>query len=134
MTQAFIYAVDSSELVKGPVALALLDRLSAENTVLLWQVFCEFAAVISKLQSRGLATPDAMEAAAALRARFPLVMPDPSMLDAALALRRDHGVSFWDSLLVAGCADAGVDQLYTEDLQARPTLAGVRLVNPFQGA
>lgn len=84
----FIYAIDSSEPVKGPQALAFLDRLSANDTVLPWQVLCEFAAVISKLQSRGLATLDPMDAAAALRARFPLVMPDPSMLDAAVGLRR----------------------------------------------
>jgi len=131
-TNVFIYAIDSSEPVKGPQALAFLDRLSANDTVLLWQVLCEFAAVISKLQNRGLATLDAMQAAAALRARFPLVMPDPAMLDVALGLRRDHGVSFWDSLLVAACASAGVDRLYTEDLQASPTLMGVRIVNPFQ--
>ncbi|MCH7720121.1 MAG: hypothetical protein IH988_03905 [Planctomycetes bacterium] len=30
-TNVFIYAVDSSERLKGPVALALLDRLSAED-------------------------------------------------------------------------------------------------------
>ena len=109
----------------------MLDRLSADDTVLLWQVLCEFSAVISKLQSRGLAALDPIDAVTALRARFPLAMPDPSVLEIALGLRRDHGVSFWDSLLLAACIDAGVDRLYTEDLQAQPTIMGVQIVNPF---
>lgn len=41
-------------------------------------------------------------------------------------------VSPWDALLIAACADAGVTQLFTEDMQGRPVIEGVTLVDPFK--
>jgi predicted nucleic acid-binding protein len=35
---------------------------------------------------------------------------------------------------LAAAASAGCETLYTEDLQAGQTVAGVKIVNPFAGA
>ena len=131
-TNVFVYAIDSSESDKGAQAQSLLDRRDNEDTILFWQVACEFGAVCAKLAERGVSKLDVGQASQALRMRFPLVLPDPSILDAALQLRRDQGVSFWDALLLAACAACGVDVLYTEDLSDGATLLGVKIVNPFR--
>jgi predicted nucleic acid-binding protein len=35
-------------------------------------------------------------------------------------------------MLLAACADAGVERLYSEDVQSCPSISGVEIVNPFQ--
>jgi predicted nucleic acid-binding protein len=42
-----------------------------------------------------------------------------------------YSLSHWDSLLVAGCKQAGIDVLYTEDLDSGTDYDGVRIINPF---
>ena len=98
-TNILVYAVSADEPVKGPIAITLLDRLSAADTLLPWQVACEFGAVLTKLIARGRAHPDALAALDACRSRFPLVMPDPSVLEAGLRIHRTHGVAYWCQLI-----------------------------------
>ena len=133
-TNVFVYAVSADEIAKGPTAMALLDGLSAADTVLLWQVVCEFGAVLARLRLRGGGAPDAFAALTACRERFPLVLPGPAVLDLGLRIHCDHGVSYWDAMLLAACADAGVDRLYSEDVQSCPSISGVEIVNPFSQA
>ena len=52
---------------------------------------------------------------------------DTNVLD--LSFR--YSLSHWDSLLLAACVDAGVDTLYSEDLDAGMTYDTVTVVNPF---
>ena len=40
-------------------------------------------------------------------------------------------LSHWDSLLLAACLEAGVETLYSEDLQDGANYDSVRVVNPF---
>jgi predicted nucleic acid-binding protein len=40
-------------------------------------------------------------------------------------------ISFWDGLIVASAEQAGASLLYTEDLNAGQTIAGVKIVNPL---
>jgi predicted nucleic acid-binding protein len=42
-----------------------------------------------------------------------------------------YSLSHWDSLLLAACEDAGVDTLYSEDLDDGMTYDAVTVVNPF---
>jgi predicted nucleic acid-binding protein len=41
-------------------------------------------------------------------------------------------VSFWDSLILASAILAGVDVLYSEDMQDGFEIEGGRIVNPFE--
>ncbi len=82
-TNILVYAIDAAETTKGPTAMALLDRLSADDTVLLWQVACEFGAAVAKVRIRGGTALDPWDAVALMRARFPLVLPDEDVLDVA---------------------------------------------------
>jgi predicted nucleic acid-binding protein len=54
-------------------------------------------------------------------------------LDLTMALDavRDHKLSFWDAMLWATAARAGVTHLFSEDFQDGRVLGPVRFVNPF---
>ena len=49
----------------------------------------------------------------------------------AVSLARDHGLSFYDALIVASAIEAGCDTLYSEDMQHGRTFGGLTIVNPF---
>ncbi len=51
--------------------------------------------------------------------------------DSAVALARDHGISFYDALIVASAIEAGCDVLYSEDMQHGRRIGGLAIVNPF---
>jgi predicted nucleic acid-binding protein len=52
-------------------------------------------------------------------------------LTKASKIRGRHSFSFWDSLIVASAILAGVDVLYSEDMQDGFEIENVRIVNPF---
>jgi predicted nucleic acid-binding protein len=66
-----------------------------------------------------------------VRGFFPLEMPSPQVLDAALAISGRHSLSHWDSMILGACQEAGVTTLYTEDMGAPISYDGIQLVNPF---
>jgi predicted nucleic acid-binding protein len=43
-------------------------------------------------------------------------------------------LSFWDGMIVAAAEQCGAGELLTEDLNHGGTIAGVRIVNPFEEA
>jgi predicted nucleic acid-binding protein len=51
--------------------------------------------------------------------------------DRAVRLARDHGLSFYDALIVAAALEGGCDTLYTEDMQDGRVLEGLTIRNPF---
>jgi len=51
---------------------------------------------------------------------------------AALAIARDHGVAFYDALIVASALEAGCDTLFTEDMQHGRIFHGLTIRNPFR--
>ena len=51
----------------------------------------------------------------------------------AFALARDHGFSYYDTLIVAAAIEAGCDTLYSEDLQHGRNIGGLTIINPFLG-
>jgi predicted nucleic acid-binding protein len=48
-----------------------------------------------------------------------------------VSLAREHGLSFYDALIVASAVEAGCDILYSEDMQHGRTFGGLGIVNPF---
>jgi predicted nucleic acid-binding protein len=51
--------------------------------------------------------------------------------DSAVALARDHGLAFYDALIVAAAVEAGCDTLFSEDMQHGRSIGGLAIVNPF---
>lgn len=130
-TNVLIYSIDTADPRKRQAALGLIESLPFEGTVIPWQVACEIDAVLSKMARAGRYKGDHAEAVRALRACFPIAIPSTTSLERSLELQRKHGVSTWDALLLAACAEAGVSVLHSEDIQCAPEICGVRIVNPF---
>ena len=132
-TNVLVYSVSADEPVRGPRAAALLQELSASNTVLLWQVAYEFGAVVSRLHQRGRVPPEAFDALVALRNRFPLILPTSRVLDHGLQLLREQKIAYWDAMLLAACLDADVTRIYSEDVPGT-RVGDLEIVNPFANA
>ena len=47
----------------------------------------------------------------------------------AVSLARDHGLSFYDALIVASAIEAGCDTLYSEGMQHGRTIGGLTIVD-----
>lgn len=130
-TNIMVYAFDLDEAIRGPRAVELLESLPVADTVLLWQVACETGSVLRRINKKGRRTVDPEEAERAMLARYPLVCPPPATYMLAQRIRAVHQVSLWDSLLIAACHETGVTTLYSEDIQSRTEIEGVRIVSPF---
>jgi predicted nucleic acid-binding protein len=64
--------------------------------------------------------------------RFDVIDSTQALLKAGLSLRASAQLSLWDALIVAAAAGASCEELITEDLNPGQTIAGVRIINPFQ--
>lgn len=94
------------------------------------QVLNEFTSVLRKKQKQDWPVIEA--ALHSLRFRFPDIVPlTVDTHAAALALAREHGIAFYDALIVAAAAEAGCDTLYSEDMQHGRAIAGLTISNPF---
>lgn len=129
-TNIFVYSIDQAEPIKRPLALALIGQLDSSQTIIPWQVVCEFGAAVAKVQRRGGTALDPGQAISIVRGRFATSFPDETLLDTAMTILRDGQVSYWDALLLAACARVGVDTLYSEDMSNIVAL-GVRVISPF---
>lgn len=133
-TNVLVYAVDSFEPAKQAQAIQLLDSLSqkSEPLVLPWQVAAEFLACLRRWENASRITREITQA---YKTRFldvqPIIMPSPAILQVSLDLSDRYSLSHWDSLLIAACLDAGIDSLYTEDLDAGMIYDSVSIINPF---
>jgi predicted nucleic acid-binding protein len=133
-TNVFVYSLDPTEPTKQAKAGALLQKLGTENvpTVLLWQVLCELVRQLRAWQDKGrLTRQEVLDHVVDFRALFPLILPKPGVLDAALDLSGRYSLSHWDSMLLGACKEAGVTTLYTEDMGAPTSYDGIQLLNPF---
>ena len=130
-TNILVYAVSADETVKGPAAMNLLDGLSASDTILLWQVACEFIAASHKLAAHGLTLEEAWAQLTCYLDVYRLVVPGPAVLEQARELHLQQHWSFWDAMVVAACLDSGVTRLYSEDLPGRAPPQPLEIVNPF---
>ncbi len=133
-TNVLVYRLDTADPVKQRLAIELVDRLAAvtESAVLPWQVCGEFVQQLRRRQSTLRFDEPAFRGyVARLLALFPIVVPKPSVLMAALDLTIKHTLSHWDAMLVAACLEAGVDTLYTEDMGEPRSIESLKLVNPF---
>jgi predicted nucleic acid-binding protein len=133
-TNVLVYFVDEHEPAKQAKATELLERLAKEETetALLWQVAVEFLSCLRRWENEGrIDRTTIWEHVERLEATFSCVMPSRSLLRPSLDLSSRYSLSHWDSLLLAACADAGVNTLYSEDLDDGMTYDTVTVIDPF---
>ena len=124
-TNVLIYAFASNDR-RAAKAEALL---AAGGTVSI-QVLNEFVNVSHR--KLGRKWPEIESALGILRTLLDPPLPITTELhEAALILARDHGLAFYDSLIVAAAMHAKCAILYSEDMQAGQTIGATTIRNPF---
>jgi len=131
-TNILIYAHDPRDPLKQQTAEHLVRSLP--DTVLLWQVACEFISASRKLTSFGFNRQKAWQELRKLQRAWALKLPSLAVLNSAERLLDDYSLSFWDAMIIAASLEGGVTCLYSEDFDAYGSIEGLKLVNPFRAA
>jgi predicted nucleic acid-binding protein len=123
-TNILVYAF--LDFAKREQALDLL----ASGGIISAQVLNEFTNVARRKRQREW--PDIESAISVIRFQFPDIVPlTAGTHAAALGLARNHGLAFYDALIVAAAIEAGCDILYSEDMQHGRAIGGLTIRNPF---
>jgi predicted nucleic acid-binding protein len=124
-TNVIVYAFSSND-ARNRKAEALLDV----GGVISVQVLNEFVNVLRRKQGRDWDEVD--QALAVVKTLLDPAQPLTIELhEAAVNLARRHGLSIYDSLIVAAALRAGCPVLYSEDLQHGQTIEQLTIRNPF---
>ena len=130
-TNILLYSIsrDAREVDKRQRAIDLLDR---DDGALSVQVLQEFY-----VQATRPTRPDRLphDIAAGLVqswTRFHLQEITLSIILAALEIKASHGLSYWDSAIVAAARALGCRELFSEDMQHGREIDGIIIVNPFR--
>lgn len=131
-TNVLVYAHDTSETRRQPIARALLDELWTSRTGLLsTQILQEFYVVATRKFHPPMSRRAAREIVA-LYGIWPVVQVDVTLILTASELEERHKLSFWDALVVEAARVAGAARLVTEGLQDGRSIGGVRIEDPFR--
>ncbi len=130
-TNVLVYFRDASEPEKQPLAERWLKELWQNRTGRTSvQVLNEFYVTVTQKLKPGMPREAAREDVRALHAWDPVNLSYP-LIERAWGVQERHGLSWWDSLVVAAAQVSRSSTLLTEDLQDGQVFGGVEVVNPF---
>lgn len=131
-TNVIAYARDLREPIKQPIAGRWLSTLFQRRAGRIsWQVLAEYYAVATHPRKLAIAAELARADIRALAAWRP-VLPDVALMNDAFRVQDTHGISWWDSLIVAAALRGQCEILLSEDLCAGLVIDGqLTIVNPF---
>lgn len=128
-TNVLAYAEGTNGAAKRDKALELIQRLPPGTIVLPVQTLGELFNVLVRKAKRQPA--QARAAVLSWRDAYPTVETAATVLVNATDLACDHGLSIWDSVVLAASAEAECRLLLSEDLQEGFTWRGVTVTSPF---
>lgn len=130
-TNVLLYADDRAEPAKQKIAVALISEYRRTGAgVISMQVLQEyFVTVTRKLGVDAVIARRKVE----LLAEFDVAKPEVADILAAIDLHRLHGFSFWNALIIRAAKQSGCSVLFSEGMQNRREIDGVRVINPFAG-
>ena len=128
-TNVLAYAEGTNGALMRDRALRLIQRLPPASIVLPAQTLGElFNVLVRKAKRR----PNrAREAVLSWRDAYAVVDTSAAVIVNATDLASDHGLTIWDSVVLAASAEAECRLLLSEDLQEGFTWRGVTVANPF---
>jgi len=130
-TNILIYAHDAdASSKKARAAAALRELWDSGAGRLSVQVLQEFFVNAT----RKLATPLAHMSAREVVSSYGAWIREPTTADTvtrAIDVAALAQISFWDALIVASAEQAQATHIYSEDLNAGQTIAGIKIINPL---
>ncbi len=131
-TNVLVYAHDRGAGEKNARARELVERLWRERTgVVSTQVLQELYVNVRRKASAPVSAPEARALVEDYLA-WPLVVNDGATILQAVAIEERFGLSFWDALVVASAQEAGVEILWSEDLNDGQAYGSAVVRNPFR--
>lgn len=130
-TNILLYSIstDPREASKRAIAIELLDREGGAVSV---QVLQEFYVQATRTDREDSLPHDIAAGLIEAWMRFAVQENTVDLMKHAIAIRAAHGLSCWDSAIVAAACAQGCRELWTEDLAHGRSMEGVRIVNPFR--
>jgi len=130
-TNVLAYQFDRGEPEKQERVSRLLAD-SPHGFVISTQVLLELFVVITRKLRPAVPQAEAHRVVRSL-ARLPVVPADARLVLKATNTSGEHQMSVWDAMILEAAAEAGCDELWTEDFATGAELRGVAIVNPLTG-
>ena len=131
-TNVFAYTFDLRDTRKRKIADALIvSSLRDESGVASFQVVHEFVNLAVRETVPGFGAAEAALYISETFAKLILVQSSLNLCLKALSIRHRYQFHWYDSLIVAAALDSGCKTLFSEDLQHRQVIDGLKIVNPF---
>lgn len=129
-TNVLLYSISTApaERTKRQRALQLLD---ADKVGLSVQVLQEFYVQATRPTRADRLPHDIAAGLISAWTRFRVQSVNMRVLANALQITQAHGLSYWDSAIVAAAQALGCNLLYSEDMQDGRQIGGLTIVNPF---
>lgn len=131
-TNVLLYAV-SRDPGEEPKAARANEILDARDVALSVQVLQEFYVQATRATRRDPLTHDQSVRLIETFLGFPVAVPTPGVVLAAMATAERFQISYWDAAIIEACRSLGCDVVLSEDLNDGQDYAGVRVENPFRG-
>jgi len=132
-TNVFVYSFDNSQPAKKERSVELIqDALQTGSGIISTQVVQEFLNVATQKFAVPMKSEDARAYLRLVLNPLCQIYPGITQYDSCLELRSETGYSFYDSLILAAAIQGGCEILYSEDLQDRQQVRGVRIENPYR--
>lgn len=133
-TNVLLYARDTSETHKQPIAEALIRELWQTRTgCISMQVLNEYYVNVTQKLKPGLTKAEAWSDLEALRAWEPIPISF-QLLVRGYHIQTRYELSWWDSLIVAAAVEANCQEILSEDLSSKQVYEGIPVINPFENA
>jgi predicted nucleic acid-binding protein len=128
-TNVLVYAHDSGSPEKQKKSREIIAQLAdTGDGVVSTQVMQEFyVAATRKLGVDPLVAKGVLKTFAV----FEIVQVSTPLIQEAIDCSILNRLSFWDSLILAAAASAGCSVVMSEDLNAKQSILGVKILNPF---
>jgi len=130
-TNVLLYSIsrDPREQAKRDCAVAILDR---DDGALSVQVLQEFYVQATRPTRPDPLPHDIAVGLIATWARFAVQDITVPILKGAFEIKAAHGLSYWDSAIVAAARALGCRELLSEDMSHGQQIDGVLIINPFR--
>ena len=129
-SNVFVYFADGRDPAKQSVARAVLaDAIGNPQCVVSSQVLNEFANVAMK--KLGMTEDEARQYVESFQS-IRVVFQQSGWTVRALEIKKQYGLQFYDSLMLAAAEAAGCSEFWSEDLNDGQVYCGLKVVNPFK--
>jgi predicted nucleic acid-binding protein len=130
-TNIFLYSIsrDPAEIARRDRAVALID---ADHNALSVQVLQEFYVQATRATRSDSVPHDIAAGLIRTWLRFKVQEITVPIVTRALGIKAEHGLPYWDAVILAAANALGCRELYSEDMAHGREVEGTTIINPFR--